>query len=191
MQQAEETGGWTQLTFHHVCDSGCSELAITPKLLEQFASWLADRSTVGTATRTVHQVVGGPVQPLVHAPADPAPSAGINGIGNPSAEVAGDGLPRCWQSSRWGDISPRFETVSPGRTGNTALKLVVDKAASGAAQFIPSLDLGDCAPGAASRAFLFVEGLVHLHCTDSVLGVPPEQFRGVGILDRELPLRPC
>ncbi|GAB3245582.1 polysaccharide deacetylase family protein [Arthrobacter pigmenti] len=148
VQQAEETGGWTQLTFHHVCDSGCSELAITPKLLEQFAAWLVDRSTVGTATRTVHQVVGGPVQPPVDAPADPAPSAGINGIRNPSVEVAGDKLPRCWQASHWGDISPRFQTTAPGRNGNTALKLVVDKAVAGAAQFIPSLDLGDCAPGA-------------------------------------------
>lgn len=147
--RAEETGGWTQLTFHHICDE-CSDLAVDPQLLERFAAWLANRSSVGTATRTVDEVIGGQVQPLVAPPGDAAPSAGVNGVTNDELEVSGQTLPRCWEASDWGDIKARFQTTHPGRTGNTALKLVVEDASPGAAHFIPRLDLGACAPGAVS-----------------------------------------
>lgn len=142
--QAEQTGGWTQLTFHHICDSGCSELAVTPELLEKFADWLAGRSAIGTATRTVREVIGGPVQPLVRAPVVPAPSPGANGVRNSGAEIPGETHPRCWRPFHWGGVEPQFETVSPGHTGNSALQVIVEDGHSGAARFMPALDMGHC-----------------------------------------------
>ncbi|WP_460462904.1 polysaccharide deacetylase family protein [Arthrobacter pigmenti] len=146
VRQAEETGGWTQLTFHHICDSGCSELAVTPELLEQFVAWLAARPAVGTATRTVHEVIGGAVQPLVRAPMDPAPPRGINEVRNHDLETPGGDHPRCWRPFQWGEVKPQFQTVSPGHSGNSALRVTVEDGTSGAARFMPALDLGHCAP---------------------------------------------
>ena len=81
--------------------------------LDDFARWLAQRQRLGTAVRTVGQVIGGPVRPTPHvAPAAP------HGIVNPSLEsVAASGAvsaslettsaapattPRCWMEGGYG-----------------------------------------------------------------------------------------
>lgn len=138
-------GGWVQFTFHHVC-AGCSPLAISPALFEQFATWLAARPD-STQVKTVGQVIGGTTAPAHPGTAVPAPGPGVNGIKNPSFETAGTGgLPECWFAGGYGVNSPTFATVTPGRTGAIAHKLTMTGLATGDAKLMPTLDLGNCAP---------------------------------------------
>jgi peptidoglycan/xylan/chitin deacetylase (PgdA/CDA1 family) len=63
--QAEQSGGgWVQLIFHHVCDN-CNVYSITLGDLTALLDWLAPRSANGTTVKTVHEVLGGAVQPPV------------------------------------------------------------------------------------------------------------------------------
>jgi peptidoglycan/xylan/chitin deacetylase (PgdA/CDA1 family) len=59
---AEATGGWVTFVFHHVCD-GCDSYAITQSNLQAFIDWLQPRSANGTVVKTVHDVIGGSLQP--------------------------------------------------------------------------------------------------------------------------------
>jgi peptidoglycan/xylan/chitin deacetylase (PgdA/CDA1 family) len=59
---AEATGGWVTFVFHHVCD-GCDSYAITQSNFQAFIDWLQPRSANGTVVKTVHDVIGGPLQP--------------------------------------------------------------------------------------------------------------------------------
>jgi peptidoglycan/xylan/chitin deacetylase (PgdA/CDA1 family) len=59
---AEATGGWVSFVFHHICD-GCDSYAITQSNLQAFLDWLQPRSANGTVVKTVHDVIGGPMQP--------------------------------------------------------------------------------------------------------------------------------
>jgi putative cell wall-binding protein/peptidoglycan/xylan/chitin deacetylase (PgdA/CDA1 family) len=143
------TGGWVALTFHHVCDNCDVEgLNITPALFEQFTQWLAARSTTNNTTvKTVDQVIGGAVKPVTGATFPPAPGPGVNGIKNPSLETVGaNGLPDCFQRAGFGANTPTFSTVSPGRTGNIAEKLVMSNYVDGDAKTIMTMDFGSCAP---------------------------------------------
>jgi peptidoglycan/xylan/chitin deacetylase (PgdA/CDA1 family) len=62
VMNAEATGGWITLVFHHVCD-GCDSYAITQSNLQAFLDWLQPRSASGTVVKTVHEVMGGSLQP--------------------------------------------------------------------------------------------------------------------------------
>lgn len=140
-------GGWVQFTFHHVCDH-CADLSISPSLFQQFTEWLAARSaTHNTVVRTVAQVVGGPVQPVVTASLPPAPGPGVNGIQNPGLETLGaNGVPACWQTGGYGTNTSSFATVSPGHAGAVAEQLTMTGFQSGDAKLLPTLDQGECAP---------------------------------------------
>jgi peptidoglycan/xylan/chitin deacetylase (PgdA/CDA1 family) len=61
---AEPSGDWVPIVFHHVCD-GCSTIGVSPATLAAFLDWLA---TTGNQVLTVHQVIGGEVQPPVPGP---------------------------------------------------------------------------------------------------------------------------
>jgi peptidoglycan/xylan/chitin deacetylase (PgdA/CDA1 family) len=144
--RAESAGGWVQFTFHHI-SSTPGPLSISPTLFTQFASWLKTRPAT-TTVKTVDQVVGGTVKPAVSGPAlPPTPSSG-NLVRNPSLETMASGAPQCWQAAGYGTNSRTFNTVSPGRTGSTAGRLVVTGYANGDAKWLPSLDLGGCSPTA-------------------------------------------
>ena len=153
---AETTGGWVQLTFHHVCDTACDplNLTITPALLQQFATWLHDRATTNNTTvQTVAQVIGGAVKPLVPSTNTfrPAPGPGVNGVLNPSLETAGAaGLPpQCWQSGGFGVSTATFTTVATAHTGTAAEQLTVTALTSPADVKLALMqDLGTCAPTA-------------------------------------------
>ncbi|QCB97601.1 hypothetical protein E5206_12285 [Arthrobacter sp. PAMC25564] len=68
---AESTGGWLQLTFHHIAVGTDPTLTISPALFESFITWLAARTANGsTSVRTVAQALG---QSAATAPA-PAPA---------------------------------------------------------------------------------------------------------------------
>ena len=106
-------GGWLPLVFHHVCTgSRCGGLAVRATLLDNFTRWLAQRQRLGTAVRTVGQVIGGPVRPTPHvAPAAP------HAIVNPSLEsvaASGAGAPR-WTPR------PRLPPLPPGAGWRAAM----------------------------------------------------------------------
>jgi peptidoglycan/xylan/chitin deacetylase (PgdA/CDA1 family) len=79
---AEAYGGWAQIVFHGVCDPldpTCDTTNGTtdPATLSTFLDWLKLQVANGSvAVRTIQQVIGGPVQPLVQPPVlSGAPSA--------------------------------------------------------------------------------------------------------------------
>lgn len=143
-------GGWVQYTFHHICDSVCDSLSISPALFAQFTQWLAGRAaTNNTVVKTVGEVIGGAVKPIVPVTGSvaPAPGPGVNGIINPSLETGGGGgVPQCWTASSYGANTPAFHGVTPGHTGVVAENLVMSGYADGDAKLLPTMDLGDCAP---------------------------------------------
>jgi putative cell wall-binding protein/peptidoglycan/xylan/chitin deacetylase (PgdA/CDA1 family) len=143
------TGGWVGLTFHHVCDNCNAEgLEVSTSLFTQFAQWLAARSTThNTSVKTVQQAFGGAVKPIVDTSYPPAPGPGVNGVKNPSLETLGtNGVPDCFILAGFGSNTPAFSTVSPGRTGNVAEKLVMSNYVDGDAKAILTMDFGTCAP---------------------------------------------
>ena len=149
MNAENTTGGWVGFTFHHVCaDCDVEGLSTTPALFQSFAEWLAARPTThNTSVRTVNQVIGGAVKPLVPTTLPPAPGPGVNGVVNPSLEQVGtNGVPDCWITAGFGANVPTFSTVSPGRTGSVAERLVMSNYVDGDAKLIFTMDFGTCAP---------------------------------------------
>jgi peptidoglycan/xylan/chitin deacetylase (PgdA/CDA1 family) len=143
--QAETAGGWMELTFHHIGTGGTDPLTVTPALFTQFATWLKARPAT-TTVKTVDQVIGGTVKPLVSGPVVAPKPVGSNLITNPSLETLTSGVPQCWQNGSYGTNTPTFTTVTPGHTGSRAAQLTVTGYASGDAKWLPALDLGGCSP---------------------------------------------
>jgi hypothetical protein len=70
---AESTGGWLQLTFHHIAVGTDPTLTISPTLFDTFVTWLAARTANGTTSvRTVAQALGQSTTP----PPPPPPGGG-------------------------------------------------------------------------------------------------------------------
>lgn len=136
-------GGWVQYTFHDVCADACSDLAITPTVFSQFASWLKTRRAAGTIVRTIGDVIGGAAKPLVDGPAVPAPTGSTNGIVNPSME---QGAPDCWMRGGWGTNTPAFDTGSPAHSGVISSGISMSGYVDGDAKLLPQFDLGQCSP---------------------------------------------
>jgi peptidoglycan/xylan/chitin deacetylase (PgdA/CDA1 family) len=143
-------GGWVILTFHHLCDSGCDSLAVTPALFSQFVSWLSTQSANNTAVETVAQVIGGTTQPAVVVP----PATSSASVTNPSFETTNTttNLPDCWAQAGFGTNTATYDTVSPGHTGNVAARLTMSAYTDGDSKVMPLLDLGTCAPSAIAGA---------------------------------------
>ena len=145
-------GGWVALTFHHLCDA-CDPAgySVHPSVFGEFIGWLAARAAShGTLVRTVHQVVGGAVAPIVARGFPPPIEPGVNGVVNPGLEdPPGDGAPRCWTGVGFGSSTWVYDTVSPGRTGRVAGRVVVSDHEDGDAKVVVEMDLGDCAPSVA------------------------------------------
>lgn len=149
---AETTGGWLQLTFHHVDDTD-STLSVPPTVFEAFAAWLAARAPLGTGVRTVQEVIGGPERPtLDYAPEPRSGNLLLNpGLETPSHTSA---LPACWQGVGWGENRPSFTVVDDARTGDAAGRLELTEYREGDAKLVPTLDLGTCSPPVeAGRAY--------------------------------------
>lgn len=142
-------GGWVQLTFHHLCATGCDpSLTTTPEIFQAFLAWLQPRAAAeNTTVKTVGDVVGGAVKPLIGSTFPPAPGPGVNGVINPSLETPGtEGLPQCWAKGGFGENNAVFSTVATARTGTAAAQLTVSNRTSGDAKLIVTQDLGTCAP---------------------------------------------
>jgi peptidoglycan/xylan/chitin deacetylase (PgdA/CDA1 family) len=76
VMNAEATGGWITFVFHHICD-GCDSYAITQSNLQAFLDWLQPRSANGTVVKTVHEVIGGSLQPAPSAADQASPTSSI------------------------------------------------------------------------------------------------------------------
>jgi peptidoglycan/xylan/chitin deacetylase (PgdA/CDA1 family) len=151
-------GGWVQIAFHHI-GSGTDPntgvvdpLTVSTDIHAQFVSWLAAEQGSGSVSvKTVDQVIGGAVQPVVAGPAAPAPVTTGNLIKNPGLETAGPaaaGPPQCWAARGYGINTRTFTTVSPGHTGVAAEQMIVTPYTGGDGKLLPTLDLGECAPHA-------------------------------------------
>jgi peptidoglycan/xylan/chitin deacetylase (PgdA/CDA1 family) len=141
--QAEQSGGgWVQIVFHHVCSS-CDTYAVTAANLQSFLTWLQQRPT-GTVVKTVNQVIGGPVQPVVPGP----PPPNNQGIVNASLETDanGDLLPDCWMRGTSGTNSANFVYTNDAHSGAFAERIDMSSYTSGDAKLLVQQDLGQCSP---------------------------------------------
>jgi hypothetical protein len=151
---AESTGGgWVQLTFHHMCPvAGCSTTGVEQKLFEDFLDWLAPRAQAqGTVVRTVDDVIGGEVKPIVEVteftPSPPAP--GQNGVLNAGFEERSEnGASTCWMQGAYGNNAAGF-TWGEGRTGS-GVTVAMSGHRDGDAKVVQTQDLGLCSPAVAS-----------------------------------------
>ncbi|GIM95492.1 polysaccharide deacetylase family protein [Paractinoplanes toevensis] len=148
VERAEVTGGWLPFNFHHICDAGCPAESIPASVLDDFLTWLAPRTSIGTTVKTVHQVIGGSVAAAVTpaaalAPGDPE----VNTVRNPSLEdvsPSDPNLPDCWQSAGYGDNTAVQTRVTDAHTGTYASQIQVTARTDGDAKLIPRFDLGAC-----------------------------------------------
>jgi peptidoglycan/xylan/chitin deacetylase (PgdA/CDA1 family) len=82
---AETTGGWLQLTFHHIAVGTDPTLTISPTLFDTFVTWLAARTANGTTSvRTVAQALGQSPTPTPTPTPTPSPTPTSTG---PFADV--------------------------------------------------------------------------------------------------------
>jgi peptidoglycan/xylan/chitin deacetylase (PgdA/CDA1 family) len=143
--RAEQAGGsWVIFVFHHVCD-GCSTLAVSPSTLANFLDWLAPRPASGTSVKTVHDVIGGAVNPAVPGPPPPPVRSG-NMLLNPSLETDadGNGFPDCWQPNSWRVNTSNWTRTTDAHSGASAERVDVTSYTSGAVRLLSQQDLGYC-----------------------------------------------
>lgn len=144
--ESETKGSWLQMVFG-VTEESPEQLPLGADVFEAFCAWLSERSDEGTGVRTVHEMIGNSVAPVVAGPVRAAAPAGVNALENPGLEVPGAwNLPKCWQESSYGVNSPNFSKLSPGLTETTAANLTVAGYESGDSKVLPTLDLGECSP---------------------------------------------
>ncbi len=148
-------GGWLPLVFHHICAAkSCSSLSVRLSLVNSFAKWLAQRRDVGTVVRTVGQVAGGPVRPMISAPAPPRHGV-INGslevVGNsgavdPTVEAPSHPVPatQCWMRADYGQNTSTWQRIRGGHDGRWAMRLTMTSHRTGDAKLIQQFDTGQC-----------------------------------------------
>ena len=144
-------GGWVQITFHHV--GGSDPLAVPVQTFNDFVSWLQPRATTNnTVVKTVDEVIGGAVQPLVNGPAVNPPGPGVNGVAqNASLETDSTtpNIPSCYMAGGYGENTPAFTTTTTAtnaQEGTKAENVAVANYVSGDAKLLPTFDLGGCSP---------------------------------------------
>jgi peptidoglycan/xylan/chitin deacetylase (PgdA/CDA1 family) len=140
-------GGWVQILYHGLCTS-CGVNGTSPADFNSFLDWLQPRAANGTITRTVQQVIGGPVQPAVPGPPLPPAPNGTNVITNPSLEqdANNDGVPDCYRINSWGNHSFIWTRTTDAHTGTYAERVDVSAYVDGADRLQTWDDLGYCTP---------------------------------------------
>jgi peptidoglycan/xylan/chitin deacetylase (PgdA/CDA1 family) len=138
-------GGWIIFTIHDVCARACA-LGVTVPELTSVLGWLARQAGHGVSVRTVRQVTGGLVRPVVAGPRPPRiPPPGV--VNSRLSAVASSGVPICFQTARYGTNHASFTYRRRGGPGGAGAELIsLTQRKSGTAQLLPSLDLGACAP---------------------------------------------
>lgn len=144
---AEAEGGWIVIPFHSVCEApaaapvpgngpdcvGNSDY-VTYNDLDQFVTWLTERTGSGTSVKTVREVMETP----------PAPATGPNLVQNPSLEydVDGNDIPDWFYLGGYGVNTYEFSRVSSGaRSGTFAESLSVSALISGDRKLVTTNDL--------------------------------------------------
>jgi peptidoglycan/xylan/chitin deacetylase (PgdA/CDA1 family) len=147
-------GGWLVFSFHQICDTsspGCGPVySFPPARFNDFLTWLQGQEANGVLVRTVRQVIGGSVQPPVHAPAATASPPGSNALVNPdlrTASPADPSRPQCWTPARYGTNSAAFSWRPDGGPGGSGEETITMRdLRSGDAKLVTTFDLGQCAP---------------------------------------------
>lgn len=138
-------GGWIIFTIHDMCARACA-LGVTVPELRSVLGWLSRQAGHGVSVRTVRQVIGGPVRPVVAGPRPPR--IGPPGVANSRlSAVAASGVPACFQTATYGTNHATFRYLRrAGPAGAGAELITLTQRTSGTAQLLPALDLGACAP---------------------------------------------
>jgi peptidoglycan/xylan/chitin deacetylase (PgdA/CDA1 family) len=145
---AEQRGGWAPLVFHQICNA-CDTDWITQTDFSGFLDWLSGEVAAGrVVVKTVQQVVGGAVQPVVNGPAAPPAPNGWNGVKNASLEYDsnGDQAPDCWSYDTYGTNTLTWSRTSDAHTGSFAERVDVSNYVNGDAKLKLAVDLGNCMP---------------------------------------------
>ena len=141
---AEAKGGWLIYTFHHfgTCGAACDP-EITLPMFDQFLTFVQGQASKGVTVKTVHQVVGGTVKPIVTEP----PSTNTT-LPNPSLEASttGDGFPDCFMPAGYGTNTPTWTRTTNAHTGTAAEQVSVTGYSDGDAELLPTFDMGSCTP---------------------------------------------
>jgi peptidoglycan/xylan/chitin deacetylase (PgdA/CDA1 family) len=148
-------GGWVPLIFHHICDaSHCSSLTVRLPVFNSFAKWLAQRRDAGTVVKTVGEVIGGPLRPMIGGPA-----ARPHGVIDPFLGILGDSgavdpvveaptvparFPLCWMKATYGQNTVTWQRVRGGHADSWAMRLTMTGHQSGDAKLIQQFDTGQC-----------------------------------------------
>jgi peptidoglycan/xylan/chitin deacetylase (PgdA/CDA1 family) len=110
--QAEDAGGgWVPLVFHHICD-GCDTYSISEAKLLALLDWLKAREANGTIVRTMHEVIGGPLQ---SSPDTTAPQTSIACNGS-----------ACSTTAYGSSVSVTLNTTDAGGSGVASVRYTVD-----------------------------------------------------------------
>jgi hypothetical protein len=138
-------GGWIIFTIHDMCARACA-LGVTVPELSSVLAWLSRQAGHGVSVRTVRQVIGGPVRPVVAGPRPPRirpPGVANSGL----SAVTASGVPACFQTASYGTNHATFRYLRrAGPAGAGAELITLTQRTSGTAQLLPTLDLGACAP---------------------------------------------
>lgn len=138
-------GGWIVFLIHDICPSYC-RYGVTYRQLQQVLAWTSQRRGPSLQVKTVRQVIGGSVKPAVMGPVPPRiPPPGVN---NPQlADLAGTGLPSCYQPADFGRNAASFSYHrDAGPHGEAAETVTVTSHSSGDAKLLVETDLGACSP---------------------------------------------
>ena len=154
---AEEAGGgWVVIVIHHVCD-GCSELAMSPALLDDFLAWLEPRAAQGTVVATVDQIMGGEPAAPVAGPPPTRPLSPEQLLANGTLESwpsEADQPPECWLfgGNGEGQVWARSDDAASGAFSQHVV--VSDR--EGNARLLSQQDMGTCAtPARGGDSFRF------------------------------------
>lgn len=147
-------GGFLAFSFHQICDTttaGCDPTySVSPSFFNSFLDWLATQTANGVQVKTVDQVMGGPVQPLVNPTLVPPAAIGTNAVVNPTLTIADPNAatqPQCWTSTGYGTNSPTFRWSKTGGQGGGGQETITMRSlTSGDAKLVNRFDLGQCAP---------------------------------------------
>jgi peptidoglycan/xylan/chitin deacetylase (PgdA/CDA1 family) len=142
-QAEDHGGGWVQLTFHHIADGG-GAYSITPANLNALLDWLQQRAGQGTVVKTVHEVIGGPLQPGVAGPVPP--------VGRPlqnaslEADANNNDIPDCWSFGTFGSNTAIWTRTTDAHTGGYAERVDISSYTTGDRKLVMAQDLGECTP---------------------------------------------
>jgi peptidoglycan/xylan/chitin deacetylase (PgdA/CDA1 family) len=142
-QAEDHGGGWVQLTFHHIADGG-GAYSITPANFNALLDWLQQRAGQGTTVKTVHEVIGGSLQPGVAGPVPPVGQPLQNSSLEADANL--NDIPDCWSFGTFGTNTAIWTRTTDAHTGGYAERVDITSYTTGDRKLVMTQDLGGCTP---------------------------------------------